>query len=258
MKKKLYAAVTALLLALVLCVPAQAADGTMRYVIDENDVLTYDDWEVLEDMAEEMSLRHECGVYIVSVDDYTVYGDGDAYDITAMIFNNTDATFGYGDQKDGIMLLLSQKERDWAIFVHGEKAEYAFNSYGLSQMENSFLPSFSEDDWYSGFFGYLAVCDEYLNLAEAGTPVEESPVGGILTSIGLSCLVALIVCLVGKKKMKTVRHEVAAKTYIAAGGLQLTDQQDRFTHVTETRRKIESGGSKSHSGGGGSGSSGKF
>ncbi len=258
MKKKLSAIITALLLTLLLCVPAQAADGIMRYVIDDNDMLTYEDWEVLEDMAEEMSLRHNCGVYIVTVDDYTEYGDGDVYDVTTQIYNNTADPYGIGDQRDGIMLLLSLEARDWALFVHGDNAEYAFTAYGLSQMENSFLPSFGEDDWYSGLFGYLAVCDEYLNLAEAGTPVKESPVNGILTCIGVSCVIALVVCLVGKKKMKTVRHEVAAQTYIAAGGLQLTDQHDRFTHITETRRQIESGGSKGQVGGGGSGSSGKF
>lgn len=50
-------------------------------------------------------------------------------------------------------------------------------------------------------------------------------------------------------------------TYLTKGGLNLTEQYDRYTHTTETSTKIEkdnSSSSQSESGGGGSGRSGKF
>ena len=54
-------------------------------------------------------------------------------------------------------------------------------------------------------------------------------------------------CLMLKRKMQTVHKKVEANEYVAAGGLTLTKQYDRYTHTTETRRKIhddsDSGGS---------------
>lgn len=61
--------------------------------------------------------------------------------------------------------------------------------------------------------------------------------------------------------MKTVRQGAEADAYVTAEGLNLTEQYDRYTHTTETRRKISNdsdSGSSDHSGGGGSSTSGKF
>ena len=83
----------------------------------------------------------------------------------------------------------------------------------------------------------------------------------------LSCLAALAVCMVLKRKMNNVRQNAQANEYIVPGGLRLADSYDRYTHTTKTRTKIEqkssissssSSSSSSCSGGGGSGRSGKF
>ena len=72
-------------------------------------------------------------------------------------------------------------------------------------------------------------------------------------------LPALLVCLMLKAKMKSVRQGAEADAYVTAEDLNLTEQYDHYTHTTETRRKISSDSdSSSHSGGGGSGSSGKY
>lgn len=254
MKKILSAVLTVLLLLSVLCTFA-AADDSLVCVIDYADILTYDEWETLETAAEEISLRYDCGVYIMTVDDYTDFGGGDIYDLTREIFGDEDFGFGLGADRSGILLLLSMSERDWAMYVHGETGEYAFNDYGLSELEDSFLPDFGENDWYGGFSGYLDACDEYLGLAADGDPVRESPVLSIVIVVGISCLISLLICLVLKGKMKSVRRKVEAQAYVAAGGLSLTESYDHYTHTTETRRRIERNNSK---GDGGSGRSGKF
>lgn len=258
MKKRVSAVLTAILLIFVLCVPALAADGTMHHVIDLNNLLTYGEWETLENQAADISLRHGCGVYIVAVSDYTAYGSGSVYEVAAQIFNNADNGFGEGAERSGILLLLSMDGRDWALFVNGESAEYAFDQYGQAALEVSFLPAFGEDNWYGGFSGYLAACDTYLTQAAAGDPVRESPVGGILTVVGISCVVSLVICLVLKGRMKTVRRKAEARGYVTTGGLNLRDSYDQYTHTTESRRPIEKKQSQSESGEGGSGRSGTF
>ena len=83
----------------------------------------------------------------------------------------------------------------------------------------------------------------------------------ILIFCGVALLIALVATLTIWERMNSVAMETTAHAYIS-GNLELTEKTDRFTHSTETSRKIErsssSSESSSESGGGGSGSSGKF
>ena len=254
MKKRISALFLTLLLAFALCLPA-AADSEVIYLLDVSDVLSYEDWETLEQQAQALSERYHCGVYAAIVDDYTVYGNGDVEDVAGQIYMGSD--MGYGDRFDGILLLLSLDERDYALYPFGDFGKTAFNSYARSQLEEAFLPAFGDDDWAGGIAAYLGEAEVLLAQAESGSPAKESPVKGILTAVGISCVISLIICLILKGKMKSVRKGTEAHAYVAPGSIHITDGYERFTHITETRRTIEkdhgSGGSS-----GGSASSGKF
>lgn len=235
----------------------------MKYIFDNSDLLTFDEWEKLEARAADISQRHGCGVYVAFVDDYTVYSDGGGvYKTTYQLYHGDQ--LGMGDDRDGIIILLSMAERDYAMFVYGTYAETAFNSYGQEKLEKAFLGNFKEDDWYGGVSNYLSTCDEYLTRADAGKPVRESPALLIAIAVVASCLLSGAICLFLKRSMKTVHQKVEANEYVAPGGLQLSKQYDRYTHTTEVRSKISSSddssssGTSSCSGGGGSGRSGKF
>ena len=298
MNKKFTALLMALLLALTLCSPALAgaeygsfydeteqepaqepaqdgADETtetqdldqesaeMNYIFDLSDQLTAEEWKEAEARAADISQRHNCGVYVVFVDNFKKYGDGDdVYKTTYELYHANE--LGMGEGRDGIIILLSMAERDYAMFVYGTYAETAFNSYGQEKLEKAFLGNFKEDDWYGGVSNYLSTCDEYLTRADAGKPVRESPALLIAIAVVASCLLSGAICLFLKRSMKTVHQKVEANEYVAPGGLQLSKQYDRYTHTTEVRSKISSSddssssGTSSCSGGGGSGRSGKF
>lgn len=256
MKKRISALFLTLLLAFALCLPA-AADSEMAYLFDVSDVLSYEDWETLEQQAQALSERYHCGVYAAIVDDYAEYGNGDVEDVAGQIYANSD--MGYGEQFDGVLLLLSLGERDYALYAFGDFGETAFNSYARSQLEEAFLPAFGDDDWAGGIAAYLNEAEVLLAQAESGSPAKESPVKGILTAVGVSCVISLIISLILKGKMKSVRKGTEAHEYVAPGSIHITDGYERFTHTTESRRTIE----KDHSSGGGgssggSSSSGKF
>ena len=74
-----------------------------------------------------------------------------------------------GSGRDGIIVLLSMAERDYAMFVYGEYAEYAFDEYGQEKLEEQFLGDFGENDWYGGISNYLDACEEYLTKADAAS-----------------------------------------------------------------------------------------
>ena len=234
----------------------------MNYIFDLSDQLSYEEWAELEARAADISQRHGCGVYAAFVDDFTEYGGGnDVYKTTYQLYHASE--LGMGADRDGIIILLSMDDRDYAMFVYGDHAEYAFDRYGQKELEDAFLGYFGDNDWYGGVSHYLDTCDEYLTRAEEGKPVRKNTLPMYITVVAATCAIAGGICLMLKWKMKTVHQKAEANEYVAAGGLNLTKQYDRYTHTTETRRKIHDdsdsdSGTSSCSGGGGSGRSGKF
>lgn len=258
MKQKLSMLLLIVFVAALLAVPARAEEQ-LGYVTDDAGLLTYEEWSELETLCGAVSTKYQCGVYIVTVDDFTEFGSDDVFEVTYELYH--EYTLGKGEERNGLILLLSMYDRDYALFVYGDDAEYAFNMTGQILLEEEFLPYFGEDDWIGGFRAYVNTCDRFLALAAAGDPVRANPVSLILPAVGVSFIIALIICLIMRAGMKSVRAKSDADPYVS-GTLELTQRRDQYTHTTETRRKIESssgsGSSSSRSGGGGSGRSGKF
>ena len=263
MKKRTRCLLLTFMFCLVLCVSAAAAEQTgaqLSYVTDAAGLLSENEDTRLEKMAETVSRKYGVGVYIVTVEDYRDFHSEGVYKATYTIYH--EYTMGEGPNRDGIMLLLSMDDRDWAMFCYGSRCEYTFNNYGQKQLEKVFLDNFGDNDWYGGFEDYVKECSVYLEKAAAGKPVRASLFVPILIVIGLSLLAAAAIVAVIWQKMDNVSEKATANAYVSAG-LRLTEQTDRFTHKTTSSRKIErssssSGSSCSESGGGGSGRSGKF
>ena len=239
--------------------PAEPETVPMEYIFDFSDLLPYEAWEELEARAGDITNGRRCGVYFVLIDDYTDYGD-DVYEVTYQLYH--EGRLGFGDNRDGIVVLLSTDNRKYAMFVYGEYAEYVFNTYGQEELEKRFLGDFENDDWYGGISHYLDACDEFLTRAEAGDPVRQSYWGRFVMAAGAGCLGAGLVCLFLLRGMKSVKRKQEANAYITDGGLHLTVERDEFQRTVVTRSKIEkesSGGrSRSDRGGGGRGRSGSF
>ena len=277
MKRRIVCILLAALLLLGLCCTAfaeapAATEPQLWNITDTVGLLTSDEDLTLEARAEEISAQYGVGIYLLILEDYSDYYD-DPYETAYELYHQN--TLGMGEDRDGVILLMSMSDRKYATFFYGPKAEYAFDAYGQELMEEEFLDDFRDDDWYDGFEDYLEVCDEYLARAEAGDPVrrDDSSAGGssvsgigttILVCLGISAVIAMIVCLILRGKMKSVRKGTHADAYVT-GSLNLTASRDQYTHTTETRTKIEhessdsgGGGSSACSGGGGSGRSGSF
>lgn len=269
MKKILSLLTVLLLIAAALTVPALAADT--EYVYDWAEILTDSEVDILTSAAEEVSRTYGVGVYIATLPDMREYGFYDIEECAEVFFD--EMGLGLGSDRTGIMLILSMAERDYDIDAHGDFAHYAFTDYGKTTISDEFLDNFRVNDWYGGFFDYIARCETMLRLANEGHPVDISTgdvirgritPAGFLCSVVLSVLGAWGICSLLKKGMKTAKIAADADSYVRPGAVQITRREDRFTHATETRRKIEKserdggGGGTTVSSGGHSHSSGKF
>lgn len=263
--KKILTLCLAIMLVFVSPVTVLASDTTdnsqLNHVTDDADILTGAEEAELEAFAMRVSRDYNCGIYILTVDDYTDYTNGSIRSFAEEIFN--EYTLGIGDDRNGVMLVLSMEDRDYTFIAHGDIANKAFTDYGKDKLSEEFLDDFKNDEWYDGFYDFLKECDDYLQKSKDGHPVDV-PTGPktlvkVLITILVPLLIAGIVCLVFASQMKSVKVEKYAAAYITGNGLNLTGRQDIFIRETVHRTKIESsGGGTSVNSGGFSGKSGKF
>lgn len=231
-------------------------DGAL--VVDYADLLTDEEEEELLAMAREISDRQACDVVILTNDDLggktaTAFAD-DFFDYNG---------YGQGPEESGILLLVSMGQRDYALSTKGFGIT-AFTDYGLEVLTDSFLSKLSSGNYYGAFRAYLEKSDELLTMARNGEPLDTntaakknlrtflfSPFGVlILLSIGFG--LALIPMAVMRSKLKTVRKQQYANSYVRNGSLHLTRQKDTFLYHNTTSRVIET---ESRGGGGGGGGS---
>ena len=242
----------------------QSAPAT-PYVIDDARLLTIEQRQELNAYAEKITETYGMGIYIMSVEDFHNYGEEpQIFDVLWNYYH--DNSLGYGADRQGMILMLSIAERDFATFFYGEDTEYAFNGFGQAQLENYFLDDFGSDDWYDGFMDFLVASEDFMAKAAAGEPVRDNPWSLASVFVLIALFVSFVVTRLLWMKMANVAAQKGAKRYQTAEGLVLTKQIDQFLTQTIRRRKIESsdsgsgrsGSSRAHSGGGGSGRSGKF
>ena len=278
MEMKRFFSVSAALLLLLLLLPAFSAGAENSsqlpyYVSDTAGLMTADEWQKLEDRARQISEQYGCGVYVVTLNDYTEYGSYSSFwDFSTQFY--TGYQMGIGSERNGILLILSMKERDYSLLAYGSDAHYAFTDYGKEVLENSFLDNFRRNDWTGGFSDYIDGCGNLLSRAAAGSPLDvsydrrddSSSTVNTAIVICFPLLISFAVCQGMKRKMKPVREQSRANDYIVPGGVRLTVNRDVFVNRTVSRTVIRSEQRDSHSSGGGttihssgfSGHSGKF
>ncbi len=271
MKKKLVSTLIVLCLFVILSVTAYAQTG-LSYVTDAALLLSDSEKAQLESAAATVSEKYDCGVYIIIVDDYRrYYTANDVFDAAEGIY--TYYGLGHGSERNGILLLLSMNERDFALAAYGSKAHTAFTDYGKEIVIDAFLPELGNNDWAGGLNTYIQSCASLLQSWGEGNPVDipKAELGlfrALLFSFGIGAVAALIVCLIFCAQMKNVKAQSYAGDYIDRNSFELNVRQDMFLHRSVVRQPIPKadshGGHGGHGGGttirssGFSGRSGKF
>jgi len=268
------------ILCLVLCVTllcgvgmtawaTQTGDVAIPYVTDTVGMLSQEQVEAFESFAQQTAEEYGCGIYLIVVNDYRDYENtSDIYTAAMNIYERYG--LGCGDGSNGVLLLMSMSERDYALATYGELTHRAFTDYGQDALCNSFLEYFRSNDWAGGFSAYFENSRWLLEQAENGTPYDvpaDRPVsegGSGILAVPIACIVALVICLIFKGQMKTAVSKTEANDYIGRNGVRMTITRDSFIRRSQVRQVIETDSHRSGGGGtsinsrGFSGRSGKF
>lgn len=221
-------------------------------LVDEADLLTDDEETALLTKLDEISERQQFDVAVVTVNSL---GGKTIEEFTNDYFDYNG--YGYGENADGAMLLISMEERKWCVSTYGY-GETAITPAGHDYIMDQFKPDLNDGKYSGAFTTFAELCDEFVTQAKKGEPydVGNLPKGTvspimIVIDLVIGLVIGFAIASVRKSKLKSVRNKVEALDYTVPGSMMLTDSRDIFLNKTVTTRTIHH---ESSSSGGGSSS----
>ena len=236
-----------ILLILVLClnftVPVWASEDT--FVYDDADLLTESEENKLNNKLSDLSDEHQAEIVVVTADSI---GGKDITQYINDLYDNED--FGYGQKRDGVMLLLCMDSREYRILSNGY-AGVAIDGGAIDDIGDVIVSDLSAGRYYNAFDKYADECDYYLNVYVNGVPFDLTASLGFALVGGI--IIGLIVALALKGQLKSIRRQTKANDYVKSGSMHVTLSRDIYLYRKVTSRPKET--SKSSSSGSSSGRS---
>lgn len=253
--------------------PAIPEERQKPLLVDDAGLLTEEESSALLNKLEDISQKYENEVGIVTVNSLEgktaeAYAD-DYYDYNG---------YGYGENDDGLLLLISMGEREWAISTYGYSHMVAFTDAGLEFISGEFQSKLSSGNYADAFNCFADQCDDFLRQAATGEPydVDNMPSKGkvhpfwLVTDLVVAFLISFRLVKSKSRNLKSVKKQESAEAYERKGSMSLRRSTDSFVNRIVTQRTIRnekdsssssSGGSSSHTSSSGrshGGASGKF
>ena len=221
------------------------ADTPEGDILDVEECLIYDQADLLSDAEEaaltekllEVSQTHNAQVIIATV---ASLADGD---VDAYLNESYDSMgFGYGENHDGVYLLVCMDPREYRILSNGMAAD-AISAFDIEVIGEMIKPDLSDGDYAEAFETFAEQCDEYLSNETTFNVTKKL---GFCLVIGI--IAGVIVAFILKAQLKSVRKKNEANVYVKPGSMQLTVQNSYFLYRDLRRTKKESSSSSSGSG----------
>ncbi len=250
MKKIISFALLLTLLCMALTV-ASFGKETPDRLVDGADLLTKSEEKEIEARLDEISEKHRVDVVIITTESTGIYSPS-AY--SDKIYDGEG--YGQGEDRDGVMLLISMEERDWDILANG-LCNDAIDRDVRESIGDSMVSDLSDGEYADAFNAFVSECDYYINGYINGFPFKWKMT--LVVSLAVGLVAAFTVTSVMKGQLKSVRANNTATEYVKRGSMNVTLARDIYLYRHISRMKKPDHDSSSGSSGGGRGhSGGKF
>lgn len=208
-------------------------DRTLPLVVDNADVLT--DAEETDFTAKLVALgdKYNMDAAILTVDSYGGKTDR-AYADDYFI----EMGYGRGENKDGFLFVFNTGKEDGTrnvyLATHGSAIEY-ITDFEIDVIFEMMIPKLTNGEYAEAFETFINEAD---NAIDPSTPVYVYP-----ASILIGFAIAFIIVKIQASKLKTVRKQADAASYVA--NVQLTYQYDNFMYSDVSKVKKSSDSSSS-------------
>ena len=211
-----------------------------RLLYDEADLLTDSEEAALMGKLAAVSTGYEAQIVVVTIASM----DGGNID-TYVDYVYDSMGFGYGENYDGVLLLVCLDPREYRILSNGF-AGVAIDPDDISKISDEIVGDLSDGDYAGAFNQFADECAYYLDGHINGFPFNAGKSLAISLIVGV--VIGLIVAFVLKGQLKSVHSQSRAQEYVKNGSMHVNLSNDMFLYRTVTRTKKQSS-SSSGSGG---------
>ncbi len=214
-------------------------ERTLPLVVDNADVLTDAEETDFTAKLEALGDKYNMDAAILTVDSYGGKTDR-AYADDYFI----EMGYGRGENNDGFLFVFNTGKEDGTrnvyLATHGSAIEY-ITDFEIDVIFEMMIPKLTNGEYAEAFETFINEAD---NAIDPSTPVYVYP-----ASILIGFAIAFIIVKIQASKLKTVRKQADAASYVA--NVQLTYQYDNFMYsdvskVKKSSDSSSSGGSSTH------------
>lgn len=217
-----------LLASLAVGVSAATYEGNDELLLlDDAQLLTEAEAKALHTKLEQLSHKYGAQVCIATMSELE---DADIDEFVEFLYDYGE--YGYGEKKDGVLLLICMAPREFRILSNGFAAD-AITLDNIESITDDITPDLSDGDYAAALDTFVDKCEYYLDGHINGFPFAFTK--NLLIAIGVGLIVALIVTGIWKGQLKSVRRQDRASVYVKPGSMKLTQSGDFYMYRTVTR-----------------------
>ena len=209
-------------------------------VWDEAELLNETEVAQLNSKLESISKKYKAEIRVVTL---SSMDGGDIDEFLEYLYD--ESGFGYGENHDGVLLVVCMDPREYRILSNGFAGE-AITSGDIDAIGEAFKSDLSDGNYADAFDTFADKCEYYLDGHINGFPFNTGK--NLLICLGIGLAVALIVTGIWKGQLKSVRKQSAANAYVKAGTMQITQSGDFFMYRNVTKTQKQSSSSSGSSG----------
>lgn len=243
MKKRIVTFAIAVFLCFASVVFVFAQDGfdeSYCRVVDNAELITNEEWKTLTQKLNEIRVRQKVDIAIMT----TKSADGKTLqEFADYVYENN--SYGYGENFDGVMLVVGTQARSWHITTAGYGIK-AFTDSAIEYIGQQMSPYLSSGDYFGAFNVYLEKCDELITMSKNGTPYgaksksnESLSIVWIPISIAIGVIIAFIVVKKMKNDLKSVRKKREANSYVKNASMVVNESYDSFLYSQVSKTPIQ-------------------
>lgn len=214
--------------------PQEAEDSVL---LDEAELLTDREETELIEKLQNISQKYNAQLVISTLS--SVDG-GDVDEFVEYLYDTLD--LGYGEDQDGVLLLVSMDPREFRILANGYAGK-AIDEQTGDAIGDAFSSELTAGNYAKAFGIFADKCQYYLDGHLNGFPFDFGK--NMVLALVIGIVIGLIVAFVLKGQLKSVHKKEEANVYVKPGSMQLTTSNDFFLYRTIDRRKKESSSSNS-------------
>ena len=232
MKRKLLTMLLVVMLCVSLTISASAASGAD--INDEADLLSSAEETQIAEKLSKIGEQFDAQIVIMTVPT----SDGSIDTFVEDVYDSMN--MGYGENQNGVLLLVCMDDREYRILSNG----YAGEAIGSSQIDaigDAIVSDLSDGAYGDAFATFADQCAYYLDGYRNGFPFNLEK--NLIVALIVGVVAGIVVAFVLKKQLKSVRQQKQANVYIKSGSMQIATSRDLFLYREVSRTKKQSSSS---------------